>query len=102
MSEVDNTATVIRKFETMLEGLTFHELTVLNRMVVDRVRVMQKAGTLMFMSKFHVGDRVSWDGNDGTVRTGIIIRLNQKSVSVKTGNEGHWNVPPHLLWKESR
>ena len=101
MAELDNTESVIRKLEPVLKGLSFHELTILNKMVVDRIRTIQKAGALVSMSKFNVGDRVFWDGNDGIVRMGIIIRLNHKTASVKTGNEGYWNVSPQLLRKEN-
>lgn len=100
MSYPDDTQALMRKFEPILKDLTYHQLRVLNHMVVERIRLVQKAGALMHMSQFHVGDRVSWDGSDGMIRTGIIIRLNQKTVSVKTGGEGHWNVPPHMLRKE--
>ncbi len=100
MSELDNTAAIIRRFEPLLHGLSHHELTILNKMVVERVRLIHKAGALVYMSKLHVSDRVSWDGEDGSVRTGIIIRLNQKTVSVKTSDNGHWNVSPQLLRKD--
>ena len=63
MSELDNTTAIIRKLEPLLEGLTYHELTVLNKMVVERIRLMHKAGNLLSMSKIHVGDRVSLGGN---------------------------------------
>lgn len=100
MSEADNTNAIIRKFEPILKGLSFYELSVLNRMVVNRIRLMQKAGALVSMSQFHVGDRVSWDGTDGIIRIGIVTRLNQKTISVKTGEKGHWNVTPQFLRKE--
>jgi len=99
MPELDNTNAIIRKFEPLLGGLTYHELTVLNKMVVERIRLMHKADALVSMSKFHIGDCVSWDGKDGIVRTGIIIRLNNKTASVKIADEGHWNVSPQLLRK---
>ncbi|MBI4929872.1 MAG: hypothetical protein HY841_03855 [Bacteroidetes bacterium] len=101
MSELDNTNVIIRKFEPVLNGLSFHELTILNKMVVDRIRTIQKAGALVSMSKFNVGDRVAWQGKDGMKRTGIITRLNHKTASVKTGNEGYWNVSPQLLTREN-
>jgi hypothetical protein len=99
--ETDNTNAIIRKFEPVLKGLSLYELTVLNKMVVDRIRLVHKAGTLVSMAQFHVGDRVSWDGSDGIVRIGIITRLNQKTISVKTGENGHWNVSPQFLRKEN-
>lgn len=101
MTELDNTESIIRKFEPVITGLSIQELTILNRMVVDKIRTFQKAGTLVSMSKFNVGDCVSWDGKDGIKRTGIIIRLNHKTASVKIGNEAYWNVSPQLLRKEN-
>lgn len=100
MSGIDNTNAIIRKFEPLLEGLSNNELTILNQMVVARLRLMQKAGALISISKFNVGNRVSWNGRDGTVRVGVIIRLNQKTASITTGNKEYWNVSPQLLRKE--
>lgn len=99
MSDIDNTHAVMRKFEPMLKDLSHHELRILNKMIVERIRLMHKAESLLHMTKFSVGDRVSWDGSDGVVRTGIIIRLNNKTASVKTEEQGYWKVSPQLLRK---
>jgi hypothetical protein len=99
MPEVDNTSAIIQKWEPLLQPASIHELTILNKMIVERIRLMHKAGTLISMSKLNIGDRVSWDGSDGIVRTGIIIRLNHKTASVKIADGGHWTVSPQLLRK---
>lgn len=101
MSQIDNTQAIIRKFEPVLHGLSLPELNILNQMVVERIRIFQKAGTLVSMSNFHIGDRVMWNSKDGTVKAGIIFRINQKTVSVKTGDKEHWNVSPGFLRKEN-
>ena len=101
MSDLDNTNTTLRKFEPLLHGLPLHELTILNKMVVERIRFMHKAGTLVSMSKFNIGDRVAWNGSDGIIRTEIIVRINTKTASVRIGNGGHWNVSPQLVQKEN-
>lgn len=101
MQELDNTAAIIKKFEPLLEKLSGYELTLLNKMVVERIRFIHKAGALVSMSKFNVGERVSWDGSDGIVHTGIIIRLNRKTASVKTSDNAYWNVSPQLLRKDN-
>jgi hypothetical protein len=80
-SDLDNTNAIIRKFEPMLKGLSYRELTILNKIVVNKLRLVQKAATLVSMSHFNVGDRVSWDGGDGMARIGIVIRLNENSFS---------------------
>ncbi len=99
MQESDDTKDIIRKFDVLMNELTYDQLVILNRMAVDRIRFMQKAGALMYMSKFNVGDTVYFMGNDGAERSGIIIRLNQKTASIKTKDHGQWNVSPHLLRK---
>ena len=37
---------------------------------MERVRIMNKAGTLMSMAQFGIGDRVQWTGSDGIQRIG--------------------------------
>ena len=100
MQQFDNSKEIAIKFESLINGLTYGELVILNRMTVDRIRLMHKAGALMHMSQFNVGDTVSWTGNDGKDCSGVIIRLNQKTASVKTKDQGHWNISPQLLRKE--
>lgn len=51
------------------------------------------------MSIFNIGERVFWDGSNGVVHVGAIIRLNRKTISIKTGENGYWNVSPQLLIK---
>lgn len=99
MSEVDNTHIIIQKFEILLKELSKRELVILNKMVVERLRLMHKAESLLHMTKFHAGDRVSWTGRDGIVRSGIIIRLNNKTASVKIDDARYWKVSPQLLRK---
>ena len=100
MPDIDNTQATINKFEPLLKGLTKQELLILNKMAVERLRLMQRAGALMSMSQFNIGDRVTWNGGDGIIRTGIILRLNHKTASVKVGKEEYWKVSPQFLRKE--
>jgi hypothetical protein len=101
MSEINNTQVIIRKFEPFIKDLTESELTILNQMVVERIRLMRKANAIISMAKLNIGDRVSWLGNNGLKDNGIIIRLNHKTASVKTDNKGIWNISPQLLIKEN-
>ncbi len=99
MNELHNTGSIIRKFEPLLKGLTKQELLVLNKMVVERLRLMHKAESLLSLTKFNIGDTVCWTGSDGMVHTGIIIRLNNKTASVKVGEDGYWKISPQFLRK---
>jgi hypothetical protein len=100
MNYPDDSEVIRKKFEPLLQSLGYNDLQILNNMVVNRMRMIRQAGTLMFMSKFNIGDRVSWIGTDGIKRTGIIIKMNQKTVSVKISTDGYWNISPELLSKE--
>ena len=83
MDKSDETS-AIRKFEPLIEKLNLFELSILNRMVVNRMNLIHKAEALIAMSKIQVGAQVSWQSNNGTVKRGVVIRLNQKTVSVKS------------------
>jgi len=49
------------------------------------------------MLEFKVGERVSFEAEDGRRITGMLVRYNKKTVSLVT-DEGHrWNVSPTLL-----
>ncbi len=50
------------------------------------------------MSKFSIGESVSFECS-GDLKTGSIIRLNQKTVSIITDDDERWNVAPSLLSK---
>jgi hypothetical protein len=89
-----------KKLISLIEGLKLSELIELNKLAVERIRLMQKATALVAMSQFAVGDRVSWISSDGTKYIGQIIRINHKTASVKVSEHGYWNVSPQLLQKE--
>jgi hypothetical protein len=87
------------KLAPLIKDLSLNELMVLNRMVVNQIHMIEKASALYSLSQLNIGDRVSWYGNDGIERTGIIIRLNQKTASVKADDEGYWKISPFFLRK---
>ena len=101
MTDPRNNKETINKFELFIKDLTEKELSLLNKMVIHRFKLMGKAQALIAMSTLKVGDNVRWDGKDGIVRRGVILRLNHKTASVKFGDEGYWQVSPQLLIKEN-
>jgi len=50
-------------------------------------------------SKFKSGDNVKWKSRRGMYVNGTILRVNQKSVSVKAEDGVSWRVSPSLLEK---
>lgn len=90
---------LIDKVDNFMEGLSIEELCFINKIVVDRIKYLQKATALIDMAKFRVGETVSFNNGSDFI-TGKIMKLNQKTISVMTDNNERWNVAPRLLIKK--
>lgn len=73
------------------------DLIGLNRRLVAYMRDKRQADTYHELAKYNLGDRVTFTNNVGETVSGIVIRVNKKTVSIHTDNHHHWNVSPHLL-----
>ena len=83
-----------------IEKLNEHQLRYLNHIIVERLKLMNSAKSLQALSKFNIGDVVSFD-HYGDIIKGRIIRINQKTVSIITLDQKQkWNVAPAFLKKE--
>lgn len=82
-----------------IENLSLEELVKLNSKIIKRIRELNKIRLCSDLQKFEVGDRVCFDGN-GSIITGVVIRVNQKSLTIKT-DQGMWYVAPKLVKKTS-
>ncbi len=89
------------KIEEILPKLDEKQLRLLNRIVVERLKLLSKARQLNAMSKFTTGDGVFFL-HDGEEIYGRIIRLNQKTVSIITDDNYQWNVAPSLITLDTR
>jgi hypothetical protein len=47
--------------------------------------------------EFQRGDTVTFDDRDGRGITGVIVRINQRTATIGTGDGGSWRVPFHML-----
>lgn len=80
-----------------IKGLGEEDLLFLNRLIVERLKLIAQAKSTCLMAGFTRGDRVGLQASDGRMLEGIVLRLNKKTVSVST-DDGHlWNVAPGLL-----
>ncbi len=95
ISRIDELA----KFEQGIHTLSMNDLSRLNKMVVEQIRHLRRLDNLNSISQFIKGDLVKWIANDGTVNQGMVIRLNQKSVTVKCEHQLLWKISPQLLHK---
>ena len=82
-----------------IKDASIEELLVINKIVVGRIKHLQKATALVEMAKFNIGDIVSFNHGDQLI-TGTIIKFNQKTVSILTDDDSQWNVSPALLMRK--
>ena len=67
-----------------------------NRMVVERLKLYHKARDLKGLAKFNLMDRVYFT-HEGKQITGIVMKLNRRSVTIRTADGKQWNVSPAFL-----
>lgn len=73
------------------------DLRYLNRLIVERLKLIHQARSTVMLANFNVGDRVRFPAGVGEEKTGVIIRLNKKTASIATDDGHRWNVHPGFL-----
>src|SRR5690606_2676986 len=89
-------------FTEALRHMSEADRRYLNRMVVERLNLRAQARSTVQLAQFAQGDRVSYIANDGMEKRGTVLRLNKKTVSLRTDDDMLWNVSPGLLRKSGR
>ena len=79
-----------------INHLSENDLMLLNQMVIERLKYIQKSNSLKAMSNFSIGDRICFERNNELI-AGFIRKLNQKTISIETDEGIGWNVAPSLL-----
>ncbi|MCC5873229.1 MAG: hypothetical protein JJU22_12585 [Gammaproteobacteria bacterium] len=80
-----------------IKRLGEEDLRFLNRLIVERLKLIAQARATTLMTNFSRGDRVGFNGPDGQMLEGVVLRLNKKTISIATDDDGQWNVAPALL-----
>ncbi len=73
------------------------DLRFLNRLIVERLKLIHQARSTAMLAHFNVGDRVSFQSNSGEQKTGVIVRLNTKTATIVTDDGQRWKVHPVFL-----
>ena len=47
--------------------------------------------------EFQRGDTATFEDRDGRTITGVVVRINQRTATIGTGDGGSWRVPFHML-----
>ena len=73
------------------------DLLFLNRLIIERLKLISQARSTILMADFSISDLVSFQTSDGIEIQGVVLRLNKKTISIDTGDGQRWNVAPGLL-----
>jgi len=80
-----------------IRHLSEDDLRFLNRLIVERLKLIAQARSTALMSRFNIGDRVGFQAPNGEWKDGVVQRLNKKTVTILTEKGHHWNVSPGFL-----
>jgi len=94
---------LVQQVENLLNKLTQNELILLNKAIVKRIRIMDDLQRLKSNAAFSPGDLVSWHDDRGIYRSGHVLRINTKTISVEEegDTEGIWRIPASMLYKKT-
>ena len=73
------------------------DLRFLNRLIIERLKLIAQAQSTALMSQFNIGDRVGFRSPNGEWKSGIVQKLNKKTISILTDKGHQWNVSPGFL-----
>jgi hypothetical protein len=80
-----------------IRKLNEEDLRFLNRLIIERLKLISQARSTVMLAHFSVGDRVRFSTGAGDQKTGVIVRLNKKTASIATDDQQQWNVHPGYL-----
>jgi hypothetical protein len=93
----DATPSPVSQILARLDQFTEAELVHLNRLVVERLRLMRQVRDHQTMIQFRVGQRVAFTTGSGEHVRGVLTKYNRRSVTVLADVGQSWTVAPGLL-----
>lgn len=81
-----------------INSLSKQELYELNELIINRLKEISRQEAAQQVSKYNVTDIVSF-AYEGETRYGVVMRVNQKSVSLKMTDGSECRVSPSFLMK---
>jgi hypothetical protein len=82
-----------------IDQLTEAELIALHHRIVERLRFLEQMRAHGTMLAFNIGERVTFTPKGQPPLTGMVVKYNQKTMTVITDDGQRWNVSPSLLSK---
>lgn len=88
--------------ENEIQKLNYDELIEVNRRVVARIKELREARNRFEIRQFRIGNSVEFCTTEGELITGIVARINKKTVGIITEEGEMWRVSPSMLKKSSK
>ena len=88
----------LTEIDDLILRLNEDQLRTINRKIVARLKLINRAKSTVSLARFNLGDRV-YLLYDGRKLPGAIIRLNQKTATLRLDDGKIWLVAPGLLTK---
>jgi len=85
-----------------LNKMSLEELKQLNSLVVQVLKFKHGQAQASMAIAFNIGDKVVLNGKRGRRLSGVVTKVNHKTVQVNCGVDGMWNCAPSLLQKEAQ
>ena len=82
-----------------IDELSKKELIELNQRIVERLKFLDSVSRHKEMMDFNIGGRVSFTPAGREKQFGVLVKYNQKTVTIVTEQGERWNVSPFLLSK---
>ena len=82
-----------------LKKLSDDELRDLNRRIVEELDLRHRARQRKALLAFEVGDRVFFNDPEGRRHDGTVVRVNPKTLTIRTDRMMTWRVAPTLVKK---
>jgi hypothetical protein len=72
------------KIEDFIKELNIDKLILLNKLVVERIKILSQVETSNAMQKYNIGEWVQFEDNNNRLVEGKIIKINKKTISILT------------------
>ncbi|MFH1838612.1 MAG: hypothetical protein ABH808_03950 [Candidatus Kuenenbacteria bacterium] len=88
----------LAEVDDLLLKLNEEQLRMINRKIVERLKLIHRVKSNVSLARFNLGDRVYFIYN-GKKKPAVIIRLNQKTATLRLDDGKEWLVAPGFLTK---
>ena len=85
------------RIESFIKELSEEELRYLNRLIVERLKLITQEKSTRALYRFNLNESVRFFDHEGQVKTGRIMKLNKKTASILTSDGQYWKVSASLL-----